>query len=132
MEIDGYTIYVYTPEMIVYEKIRAICQQFPEYYANEGKFKKARPRDFYDIYSIMTFEGSNISFTTLSYDLLKTIFDKKHVPLELINLIPKYYDKFESSVSSLTETLNESSRRNFNFRECFDFVVDGIKKIPRR
>ena len=29
--IDGYTIYVYTPEMIVFEKLRAICQQLPEY-----------------------------------------------------------------------------------------------------
>lgn len=30
-DLEGYTIYVYTPEMILFEKIRAICQQMPEY-----------------------------------------------------------------------------------------------------
>lgn len=30
-DLDGYTIFVYTPEMIVSEKLRAICQQMPEY-----------------------------------------------------------------------------------------------------
>lgn len=30
-ELDGYTIYVYSPAMIVCEKLRAICQQMPEY-----------------------------------------------------------------------------------------------------
>jgi predicted nucleotidyltransferase component of viral defense system len=29
-EIEGHTIYAYSPEMIVFEKIRAICQQMPE------------------------------------------------------------------------------------------------------
>ncbi len=31
--IEGYRIYVYTPTMIVLEKIRAICQQLPDYRA---------------------------------------------------------------------------------------------------
>jgi predicted nucleotidyltransferase component of viral defense system len=30
-ELEGYSIYVYSPAMIVCEKIRAICQQMPEY-----------------------------------------------------------------------------------------------------
>lgn len=30
-DLDGYTIYVYTPVMVVYEKLRAICQQLPQY-----------------------------------------------------------------------------------------------------
>ena len=28
-EVDGYRIYVYSPEMIVCEKLRAVCQQMP-------------------------------------------------------------------------------------------------------
>ncbi len=42
---EGYTVYVYTPEMLVFEKIRAICQQMSEYTAvvpNIGK--SAQPR----------------------------------------------------------------------------------------
>ncbi|MBV6273821.1 hypothetical protein KVP09_13005 [Alcaligenaceae bacterium CGII-47] len=31
MELDGYAIHVYSPEMIVCEKRRAMCQQMPEY-----------------------------------------------------------------------------------------------------
>ena len=30
-EVDDYTIYVYSLEMIAAEKLRAICQQMPEY-----------------------------------------------------------------------------------------------------
>ena len=30
-EIDGAVMYVYTPEMILFEKIRALCQTIPEY-----------------------------------------------------------------------------------------------------
>lgn len=29
--VEGYTVYVYSPEMIVCEKLRAICQQLPDY-----------------------------------------------------------------------------------------------------
>lgn len=43
-ELDHYTIYVYTPEMIVVEKLRAICQQMPAYPLNPNK--RARARDF--------------------------------------------------------------------------------------
>ena len=35
-EIDGFTVYVYTPEMLVAEKLRAICQQMPEYTTAAG------------------------------------------------------------------------------------------------
>ena len=130
-ELDGYTVYVYTPKMIVYEKIRAICQQFPGYYINKGHFKKARPRDFYDIYSIISNEDTDLTFEKLDYETLKAFFDKKKVPMELIEEIPKYYDRFYDGLSSLTETLTEEAKQDFDFRKCFDFVVDGIKKIPR-
>jgi hypothetical protein len=30
-ELDGFAVFVYTPEMIMCEKLRAICQQMPEY-----------------------------------------------------------------------------------------------------
>lgn len=130
-DIDGYTVYVYTPKMIIYEKIRAICQQFPGYYINKGHFKKARPRDFYDIYSIISSENTDLTFEELDYNTLKAFFDKKKVPMELIEKIPEYYDDFYDGLASLTETLTEEAKKDFDFRKCFDFVIDGIKKIPR-
>jgi predicted nucleotidyltransferase component of viral defense system len=47
-EIDNFTVYVYTPTMIAIEKMRAICQQMPDY-PHTGT-KKARARDFYDVH----------------------------------------------------------------------------------
>ena len=132
MVLDGYTVYVYTPEMIVYEKIRAICQQLPGYYINDGYFKKPRSRDFYDIYSIINNENVDISFEKLDYKKLKAFFDKKKVPMELIEQIPDYYDRFVEGLTSLTDTLTEDAKKNFNFRKCFDYVVEGIKRIPRK
>lgn len=52
VDLDGYTIYVYTPAMLAFEKLRAICQQMPEYSTivkNPGQ--SARARDFFDIYN---------------------------------------------------------------------------------
>jgi predicted nucleotidyltransferase component of viral defense system len=51
VEVDAFPIYVYTPEMIAVEKLRAICQQMREY--QRRKNPTARPRDFYDIHSIV-------------------------------------------------------------------------------
>jgi hypothetical protein len=31
VELDDHTVYVYSPAMLVIEKLRAICQQMPEY-----------------------------------------------------------------------------------------------------
>jgi hypothetical protein len=51
---DGYTVYVYTPLMVIYEKLRALCQQV-EYYSTHivSTHRRGRARDFFDIYSIL-------------------------------------------------------------------------------
>jgi hypothetical protein len=49
-ELGGYTIFVYSPEMIVFEKLRSLCQQMKQY-----KYRRntatARARDFFDIFT---------------------------------------------------------------------------------
>ena len=46
-ELNGYTIYIYPPPMLVCEKIRAICQQMPEYgEIVRSSSQTARARDF--------------------------------------------------------------------------------------
>src|SRR5262245_42070097 len=50
-EVDDYTIYVYSLEMIAMEKLRAICQQMPEYAL--ARTPTPRARDFYDICQIV-------------------------------------------------------------------------------
>lgn len=54
IKVDGYQIFIYTAEMIVFEKLRAICQQLPEYAAIlPSHTPRARARDFYDMWLIM-------------------------------------------------------------------------------
>src|ERR1022692_3426816 len=59
-EIEGITIYVYTPEMMVAEKLRAICQQMPEY-STIRKHPTPRARDFLDIYALVDHFGMDMT-----------------------------------------------------------------------
>jgi len=54
IEFGEYSIPVYTLEMIAIEKLRATCQQMPEYGIRGAATQRAR--DFYDIHLIVTSE----------------------------------------------------------------------------
>ncbi len=57
--LDAYAIYVYTPAMIVIEKLRAICQQMPEY--RPRRHPRPRARDFYDIHAVIMNAGVRLA-----------------------------------------------------------------------
>ncbi|MEX1094893.1 MAG: nucleotidyl transferase AbiEii/AbiGii toxin family protein, partial [Planctomycetales bacterium] len=52
-DVEGYRVYVYSPDMLVAEKIRAICQQMPVYVHAVGLNARARPRDFVDLHALI-------------------------------------------------------------------------------
>src|SRR6266704_4408477 len=54
-DVDSYELHVYTPAMIAAEKLRALCQQMPEY--KQRRNPAPRPRDFYDIHAVVTHAG---------------------------------------------------------------------------
>jgi hypothetical protein len=84
IKVDGYTVHVYTPEMIVFEKVRAICQQLPQYaQIIPSHTPRARARDFYDIHLIMESQGITCS-SAESRALLQHIFDAKRVPMAFL------------------------------------------------
>lgn len=88
VDFDGYRIYVYTPEMLVCEKLRAICQQMPEYgpVVKRTRPGAARARDFLDIYTaIEQLKLDMLAPGNLS--LLCCIFQAKRVPLELLSKV---------------------------------------------
>jgi predicted nucleotidyltransferase component of viral defense system len=58
-EVDHYAVYVYSLEMIAAEKLRAICQQMPEY--TFARTRTPRARDFYDIHQIVTQNGIDLA-----------------------------------------------------------------------
>ena len=127
VEIDGYTMYAYTPKLIVIEKLRAICQQMAEYPINTGKAKRSRPRDFYDIMVIVN--HYQMTFDESDFELVKAVFGLKKVDLQLLSLIPSYKEFFSRDLESLKETLVASRLAQFNFDDCYDFVINIAEQI---
>ena len=116
-ELDGYTIYVYSPAMIAIEKLRAICQQMPEY--TPVRNKRARARDFYDIVSILTEAGVDLS-TPENLDLARHIFAAKDVPLSFIARIPEQREFHRPDWLSVKDTVSGELRE---YDHYFDAVV---------
>ena len=56
IDMDGYRVFVYSIEMLAVEKLRAICQQMPEYgpVVKRSRAGSARARDFFDIQTLVT------------------------------------------------------------------------------
>lgn len=123
-ELDDYTIFVYTPAMIALEKVRAICQQMQEY-APTGKTKRARARDFFDIYTVVTKTGFRFDAPE-NVDMTKLIFAAKEVPLPLLGKIKDQREfhrvDWPSVLVAVTAPLEE-------FDYYFEFVLREIEPL---
>lgn len=127
-QFDGYTIYVYTPEMIVFEKIRAICQQMAEYgEIVKNPTRSSRARDFYDVYLVL--ENFKIDLvSTENIDLLKCIFQAKRVPLTFIGKIPEYREYHRADFVAVRDTVKSQVKlREYDF--YFDYVVAKLNAL---
>jgi hypothetical protein len=121
------TIYVYSPEMIVCEKLRAICQQMEAYTRVVKKHRAYRARDFFDIHSLT----ERFSLTPSSESLKKTLigtFAAKRVPLELLAQIENEREQHKADFVSVKDTLRDrTSLQSFDF--YFDFVLNFVRKL---
>lgn len=88
-ELDGYRIFVYSPEMIVCEKLRAICQQMPEYaqVIKRNGLGNQRARDFVDIEALVRLFDVDLASDRAKH-IVTEMFALKRVPLDLLGLIP--------------------------------------------
>jgi predicted nucleotidyltransferase component of viral defense system len=126
-KLDDYTIYLYTPEMIAFEKLRAICQQMPEYAHRSNRTKTARARDFYDIYHLC--ERFNIKVQTEeAAELVKNIFAAKDVPLKLLFLIETQREFHRQDFASVQATVDPGENlKEFDF--YFEYVAERVKEL---
>lgn len=127
-ELEGYTVYVYSPEMIVFEKLRAICQQMPDYIKRIGKsYSTARARDFFDIYTVL--EHFDIDLTsTENIDLLKRIFKQKEVSLNSIAGIKDYREYHRKDFAAVQDTVKPHVElKDYDF--YFDYVIDKCGEL---
>jgi len=127
-ELSGYRIFVYTPAMIVCEKLRAICQQMPEYgpVVKRNRAGSARARDFLDIYTLVT--ELNVTVTSKeNQELLYQIFAAKRVPLSLLKLIAKYREFHGENFLAVKDTVKPGfALQSFDF--YFDFTLELVSK----
>jgi hypothetical protein len=122
-DIGIFTIYVYTPEMIAVEKLRAICQQMHEY-PHTGN-KKARARDFCDIYHLLTTRKIDLR-TEENQTLLQHIFEAKQVPLSLPGNLARVRDFHRTDWPSVIATTT-GELHDFDF--YFDFVCGEVESL---
>ena len=122
-DFDCYTIYVYTPEMIVVEKIRAICQQMPDY-PHRGN-PTARARDFYDIHGAVTKLGIDLADAD-NLELARHVFAAKQVPLGLLPKVREQREIHRQDWHSVRDTVKDTVEE---FDYYFDFVVDQIERL---
>lgn len=128
IDVDGYKIYVYTPEMIVFEKVRAICQQLPEYKDVIASFSpRARARDFYDIHLIMGMHEIDPS-TKENIELIQQIFQAKKVPTAFIKMIRDNKTIHADNWQSVKDTVSAYTELE-NFDYYFDFVLQKFENV---
>lgn len=77
--IQGVKILGYSRELLVLEKIRAICQQHPDY---AYRLSKNRSRDFYDIYTLTESTDDHFSYRCRHH--IEKVFEAKKVPLTIL------------------------------------------------
>lgn len=125
-DLDGTVLLVYTPEMIVIEKLRALCQSIPEYQEiiNTARIK-GRARDFYDIWNICNQFSIDVN-SSQNKELIQEIFKAKRVPVSFLNLLEEYKDLQRENWKSVEDTLG-SENKGFHF--YFDYVMKLVGEI---
>ena len=122
-ELDYFTIYVYTPEMIVIEKLRAICQQMPVYSHRGHRIPRAR--DFHDIYSAVNKLGIDLA-SRQNLELARHIFSAKQVPLSLLPKIREYREFHRPDWPAVRDSV-AGTIEGFDF--YFDFVLGQVERL---
>lgn len=120
--IDDIPIQVYSPTLIVAEKLRAILQQHPDYPVIPVRKKRSRARDFYDIWIVCEHYSIRLD---AHLELVAAVFDVKHVSLSLLCKLDDVRDLHASSWSdvegSVASTLDE-----------FDFYFEYVRAAANR
>jgi len=128
-ELDGYVIYAYPPDMIVSEKLRAICQQMPDYaeIIQRRGLGNQRARDFLDIDVLKRM--FDIDFTTARVKfMIEQMFEAKRVPLKLLGKIEQTRDFHAQGYEAVRATMKPGVEVR-PFDAYFDSVVEACRDL---
>lgn len=130
IDLEGYTIHVYAPLMIVYEKLRAICQQMDVYQKIIKTTKSPRARDFFDIYILLERLSPRVKGFSdpKNLKLLKSCFEIKKVPIKLLSEIASQREFHRDDFIAVQSTVSKSIKlKNHDF--YFDYVVSRVQEL---
>jgi hypothetical protein len=129
-ELDGYRIYVYSPTMIVCEKLRAICQQMEEYapiVKRTNRPGSQRARDFLDIYILVETLRLDL-LSAKAIEMTREMFKLKRVDLEWLGNIEKYRDFHRQGYPAVQATVDPKfPLKEYDF--YFDYIVALAGKV---
>lgn len=126
-DLDGFTVYVYPPGLFVCEKVRAICQQMPEYRSIVHNHPSPRARDFVDI--CQTTNHFRVDFGDVEFrTTVASVFRAKRVPLHLIGQIGQFRAFHADDFRAVRDTIKPGVvLQEFDF--YFDFVVSSCRLL---
>lgn len=121
-DIGGFTVFVYSPVLIVLEKFRAICQQMELYkQIVPSMHPAARARDFFDIHSVVKQFRIDL-MDQENMELLKAVFDAKRVPTKYLSKIPEYREFHRPDFAAVKDTVKPGMAiKDYDF--YFDYVI---------
>ena len=127
--IAGSRAVVYSALLIVIEKLRAICQQMPDYRQVVPTMKsRPRPRDFFDIFNLVEQRKLSDELTEeVSLQVIKHVFEAKRVALKFLGRIEDSRDFHESGFPALKATIPADSGI-----EPFGFYFNYVERIGRK
>ena len=130
-EVGGYTIFGYSPRMFVAEKLRAICQQMPDYglIVHRNRPAASRARDFVDVQVICETYGVDVGDAEFQ-EIIKKTFEAKKVPIEWLGRIRETRGQHESDFQSIVETVAPAYKQRLqDFDFYFDFVCGQCSQL---
>jgi hypothetical protein len=130
--VAGSKIQAYSKEMLVLEKLRAVCQQHQEYPFRQQR--KNRARDFYDIY-VLTVDA-NEEFIARCKRHVKGVFGAKDVGLWLLRSLwddDDFVDEFRRGFELVKNTVSGNVEHFDTYLEHVRFLIRDIcPDIPDR
>lgn len=107
----------YSRELLVLEKLRAICQQHPDYIY---RLSKNRARDFYDIYELTSHAEDNFARNCSRH--IKNVFKAKEVPIKILRSL--WRDDFIDEQRRGFDQVKDTVRGEIH---SFDVYVEHIR-----
>lgn len=125
--VDDFRIFGYSPAMFVAEKLRALCQQMPEYVALVQLNPRPRARDFLDIFVVSRHYSIDWAQPEFRSTVRKT-FEKKRVPLKLLGDLPNVREQHAENFQSVRDTVKVGyDLQDFDF--YFEYVCNRLSGL---